>query len=133
MKKLIQVILFLLPTTHLMGQPYTYFDRFPERNCDTSGLYDSKTRASFFGDSRIHLADGRLAPLFGLDVYAFGNPAGLDFFLRGAGDDWNVQNLAMSGYTSAAQDAWDKESVNEALRLHERMRRLAIDELRRRQ
>ncbi len=46
MKKLIQVILFLLPTTHLMGQPYTYFDRFPERNCDTSGLYDSKTRAS---------------------------------------------------------------------------------------
>lgn len=87
MKKIIMAILFTFPSVHLIGQPYTYFDRLPERDCNTDGLYDSQTRATFFGDSRIHLADSRLALLLGFDKYTYGNPAGLDFFLRGAGDN----------------------------------------------
>jgi len=121
MKKALLLLLSLLSGTDLIAGPYTYFDVFSgNRDCNTSGLYDSKTRASFFGDSRIHLADGRLAPLIKLDVYAFGNPAGLDFFLRGAGDDWNVQNLASSGMMSGQLDDFLNGCLkNENFKIHE--------------
>lgn len=44
-----------------------------------------------------------------------------------------ITSIELFPYIAESLDAWDKESVDEALRLHERMRRLAIDELRRRQ
>lgn len=120
MKNIVVMILFLLFPMHLVALPFTYFDMLSYRDCNTSGLYDSQTRATFFGDSRIHLADSRLALLLKLDKYTYGNPAGLDFFLRGADDGWNVQNLAMSGYTSDALDKFlDQCLKKDTFKIHE--------------
>ena len=44
-----------------------------------------------------------------------------------------ITSIELFPYIPELLDVWDKESVNEALRLHERIRRLAIDELGRRQ
>jgi len=55
-------------------------------------LFDSNTKVTFYGDSRMQLAHFLLT---------YGIPfVGLDFFLGALPEGWNVQNFGISGMTS---------------------------------
>ncbi|GIX41285.1 MAG: hypothetical protein KatS3mg129_1018 [Leptospiraceae bacterium] len=67
--------------------------------CTTESNFDSNTKVTFYGDSRMDFADlpfpYGLAGMFGSGL------GGLDVFLGALPEGWNVQNFAVTGMTSS--------------------------------
>ncbi len=74
------IILQTLCIFEIGAQPF--FNRPNNDNCNTTGKYNSQTRVTFYGDSRMDYAQ----------LYSPGN---MDFFLGANG--WNVQNFGLNG------------------------------------
>ncbi len=82
--------IFLSIQLELLSEPFTMWSYDGQAwTCKTNS--DEKTRVTFFGDSRIDYPNHALLPPDG---------TGLNFYLGATGEGWNVQNYAVSGWTS---------------------------------
>lgn len=112
MKKIIFITFILtILKTQIFSYPYVNDTKQKLDNgvqvvkCSTEGNYDSNTKVTFYGDSRIEYAEFPLPyglaakPFFDLPSSGIG---GLDTFLGALPEGWNVQNFSHSGMTSGS-------------------------------
>jgi hypothetical protein len=89
---IVSFFIFALAMTSIFSYPFT---TRPD-SCDTSSQYDSDTKATVYGDSRMDYMGGVPGfPLYDLDVY-------LQYPSARA---WNVQNFGLNGESSTGLEA----------------------------